>query len=103
MASKNKTLDFTEAEERKTATFWNFRENPKIEGTLTGIEVIDGKTQLKLQLENGDNAVVGSYITLAGVLTEDDVGKAVSIEFVSETPSKIKGNKPYMNFKVLVV
>lgn len=92
-------FDFNDAEER-TVSYWNFKENPSVEGILK--EIIEGENgfEFKLKLANGSEAQIGSYATLQKKLNNSDIGFPVKIEFVDETKGKNK--RTYMNFKVLV-
>lgn len=107
MVKENK-FDFSQGIERTAPSFWNFKVNPVVEGILKEIMKEENDRgeeiqQLKITVADGSDVLIGSYTTLEGVFNEKDLNRPVKIEYVGETASKVKGHKPYMNFKVTVI
>ena len=103
MITQNKDIfDFNKEDER-THEYFNFDDNPVLEGFLIDLpEGAYGVTYLIEQRETKKLIVVGSKTGLKDKISREDIGSPIRIEFLGyEKSNKIKG-QTYQKFKVFI-
>lgn len=93
---------FNKTDER-THEYYNFDENPVLEGFL--IDLPNGAFGVNYLIEQRETkklVVVGSKTSLKDKITREDIGSPIRIEFLGlEKSNKIKG-QVYQKFKVFI-